>query len=118
SPTPTNGYIILPAVAFCNLAMIHFNKSQLPFCSCLTGFLPTTGFVLKENLAGYREYRFLFKSLQQRTNKVRIDLHVIIEKNHNVVFGGLDASVVAASKAHVPGQRDDSHQGIVRAQEF
>src|SRR5439155_6037006 len=111
--TPKNGHVILLVVALCNLAMIHFNKSQLPFCPRLTGFLTTASLVLKKNLARYGECRFLFKSLQQRTDKLWIDLHIVIEKNHDIVFGSLEAGVVSASKAHVPRQGDYFDQGIV-----
>jgi len=72
---------------------------------------------LEEYLAGHRKDIRRLESVQQWLEKIGIHLHIIIQEDNNVVFGGSNPGIVPTRETHISRQLDNLDVRIVSVQE-
>ena len=117
TPAPEDGHIPLALVGDGNWIMRSLQKTHLPSDPGLTGLFATPGLVLEENLARHCKDILLLEPVQQRLEKIRVHLHIIVQKNDNIVLGGLDTGVIATGKSPIGWQRHNSYRREMSTQE-
>jgi len=91
-------------------------SSVAPPAAGEAGLFAALRLVAEEYLAGDGKDLVVGKAFEQRLEEVRLDAHVAVEENHDVVLRGAEAGVRAASEAEVLFERKHADFGVMRAQ--
>jgi hypothetical protein len=83
----------------------EIKKSALKPAAGLARFHPSGRRISEKDLRCYGKNRGILETIQQRSQKVRIHNHVVIEQNHNIRAHRLNTTVIAANKVVVSFKR-------------
>src|SRR5262245_18811997 len=92
--------------------------AAFPFSAGLSGLFAAALAILKENLARHRKNTLVCKPVEQRSQKARVDKHVIVQQHHYVVLGSVYANIVPVREVVVAIQSNNSDFGKSVAEEL